>query len=808
MTLSAEERYLIVADRPYWSLLLNQKKDFPQLDFKLMEKNEFLSLVSFSYAEDPIPYVLSTLKYDYSRAKKLIGALRVADLSKDKELEEWKKEFEEKGFISDDPLAQVKLQRRTILLFERDEDLELKGLLERKSIPYKLAHFSDFGIEPKRKGQPPAYLFRDKTTQYLYLLSDLRKRIVEDKDKPEDFIFFTDAQDAYYLTTFAQIFRIPVSIRVRTPLTSDKEVKDALVAFSKNHNFNLEATPKEDSPLASVQFLIQRYQLEKLPFDIAYPNLIEILNGNKFMNEISADGIPCTDQLFFDDSKVIVTNFVFDTFYKNYADDNIFPDTRLVEDGINPSYVLTELDRRNKDNFLTYNDILSLSRVKLHLQDKIYDSQFLKEKGWKMESKNINEEGSYTKEALLLLKAKVKDDNFLPADKEYKNFDHSFSGISSPVSHSYSVTDFDVYYNCPFQYYMDRVLSVDQDDPDRNFYSWSFGSLAHKVMEKIFEPDFDFETQFALGVEEFKQNLAKNGLEFNSTYKAYLEIAKPHLKDFAEKIRSQKDHGNITGEIAEKTVNFTIRDDETGKSYRLHGKIDKLVYTRGEGGLTYYTIVDYKSGSTAFDIDHVFLGGSLQLPLYSLALEEPENADLTRGGQFAGFGIQHIFASTFPKDKNHRYSYEAIASHITIKGLAYFSEDYFKSFDQTMYKPKKDGSLSLSPYHKGDYLNAKVAFYDDESQSVIPKVDYSYAQFRKDVKKATINSLKGMEEKKFQISPVLEASEYNADYLPCRFCSYRNICYRSLDDIRNVYPELEDKFSGHAEEEGEDNGLQ
>lgn len=56
-----------------------------------------------------------------------------------------------------------------------------------------------------------------------------------------------------------------------------------------------------------------------------------------------------------------------------------------------------------------------------------------------------------------------------------------------------SYTSVDRFYNCPFSYYLERVLKIGEE-VDTHYMK--IGLLAHKLLEESKAPNFDFKTRF------------------------------------------------------------------------------------------------------------------------------------------------------------------------------------------------------------------------------------------------------------------------------------------------------------------------
>ena len=142
-----EER-LIVTDRCYWPLLLQYKKENPFSCFKLVDCEELLDLLSFSWKEGAIQRLMSK-GLDYMDAKKWLRLLRVCDASQNEKAQKisgWLEDYKS----SDPLLAKAMLRKCKICLLEMDEDSEIQSLLQRKNIPfYRTLKFHPFSMKKR-----------------------------------------------------------------------------------------------------------------------------------------------------------------------------------------------------------------------------------------------------------------------------------------------------------------------------------------------------------------------------------------------------------------------------------------------------------------------------------------------------------------------------------------------------------------------------------------------------------------------------------------------------------------------------------
>ena len=101
------------------------------------------------------------------------------------------------------------------------------------------------------------------------------------------------------------------------------------------------------------------------------------------------------------------------------------------------------------------------------------------------------------RQAALFVRSLAKDAAFASPDEEFRCYDNRYTkidGISSKTS--FGITEFSKYYACPFHYYLDKVLHLDDKNPEQDYFARKFGDFVHSIFENIYEDDFDFEKEF------------------------------------------------------------------------------------------------------------------------------------------------------------------------------------------------------------------------------------------------------------------------------------------------------------------------
>ena len=496
------------------------------------------------------------------------------------------------------------------------------------------------------------------------------------------------------------------------------------------------------------------------------------------------------------DSINYVTNFVHNSFYKEYPDKGVLSDLELKEIGLNESYINTILDRNLKLNYLLYNNISILSRCELHLSDSIFDSQFVEEFNLKNNIIKIddNKNGIYTNESLKLLETTKYDDAFYTKkieDKNIRTYDHSFKGIKDSYiknDKTWSLTDLESYINCPYKYYLNKIIPLYDDD----FYNRALGTLIHHVFEDIYHSDYNYEKAFNEGKILFYNYYKNNNTNIQAKYDAFLSMVNYWLEKVVVNLRKIFTENMLkidnTDNDSEIQVNYQINSGKD--TFNFTGRIDKIIWTKNNNK-KYYTIIDYKSGVESFNFKEAFLGKSIQLPLYYYAIEN-YNREIAKKSTFGGFAIQHSYSKKIKEICND----ESILDRGIISGLLSNDESYIASM--TNYQ-------DASKYY--DFNRC----FDNAYRIIMPKnrkplvYNYTLDDLVDDSIDASIKIIKNILNNNYPINPSpLNLTDKGDDFMSCNNCGYRDVCYKNKNDYKHYYEEINKKFEPLEINEGGD----
>ncbi len=327
----------------------------------------------------------------------------------------------------------------------------------------------------------------------------------------------------------------------------------------------------------------------------------------------------------------------------------------------------------------------------------------------------------------------------------YQEYNSSFNGVNhyfalNTISLSYS--SLSSYIHCGYKYYLDYVLRLDELETNFNM---TFGSFSHDILSHI-DSNQTFE-------EIYEQSYSKYENQFTSRDKIFLRKLKDDLHktfDFIKEYESHIENGTFLREEG-----FEVRVSD---NIKLTGFIDKLIYSGPDNN--FVSILDYKSGSETFKEDDVEFGLSLQLPIYSYIFSKHPHF---KDKELIAIFIEKILA----EDANKFVSDDKYKAGLKIHGEYLKNKDALNSLDTSL-----DINQS-SPYFKFlvnsdiDKYPAKPAKHLHDQEFFDSLVDAS-EKFLLDVGYNVLAN-------NFPINPKI----YKGNNISCKYCSYRDICFRN-----------------------------
>ena len=465
------------------------------------------------------------------------------------------------------------------------------------------------------------------------------------------------------------------------------------------------------------------------------------------------------DNIFNDDEYVFMMNFnqgIYPKIVKDeeYIDDSIKPDFLEQTKDLNLTYKNTLIDIINNIKNLTIT-------YKKHSLFNEYIPSYLVEDYFGKPEKISNMISSYSdiinkqlyaKKLDNLVKFK-QDDEYLPVLSntytiDYNKYDNSFDGLDINMDNlRYSYSSMSNYFKCPFRYYCNNVLYLDEFSKNMNTF---IGGLFHGVLDSCLGKDNDIDKVYDELIEE-NNNLPdddKNKLILNNRDKYFLDKLREELHIIMDIINEQYSHiDHIDKESHEEPIEKTAKELNLNTKINavIKGIVDKTIIIDNN-----VFVIDYKTGtSDKIDRKTFEYGLHIQLPIYMYLLETV-NPELN----VAGIYLQHILTGNNKKDKKMT-QLEKRVDELKLDGL--FNPDYIDKLGKDSIKAP----------------TSKTRVYTNEDKNNI-----------KDMIKHLIEEcIDNTYDSKFDISPI-NINDGTED--GCQYCNLKDVCYKRYYQYRYI----------------------
>ena len=306
-----------------------------------------------------------------------------------------------------------------------------------------------------------------------------------------------------------------------------------------------------------------------------------------------------------------------------------------------------------------------------------------------------------------------------------------------------SYSSFDNYNRCSFKYYISNILKLNIIKDD---FAIIIGNICHYVLSNIDKEDFDTYKYF--------DNYKKNERQFTNREEFFLSIIREEMKFIVDTIKKQLTYSTFDKKMYEEKV--YVNNDKSIK-VTFMGVIDKVLY-KEEDNITYLVVVDYKTGSTDIKLENKEYGIGLQLPIYLYLSSKMKLENV----KVVGFYLQKLLNNNLDSTKDYITAKE---NNLKLEGYSIDNEALLSKFDTTYNDSKLIKSMKTSS--KGFYSYSKV-LSEEEIKGLIEETE-------KQIDKVADKIL----DTDFTINPKI----INGENVSCKFCEYKEICYRRENDL-------------------------
>ena len=762
-----EDNMLIVCPNSLKMQILAQQATVEKIyNLKFMTKEEFKSNYYFSYDEKAMFYLMQKYHYNLDVVKVYLKNLYVIDETKNyiseklNFLKNLKIELKEKKLLIENPNFKKYLSTKKILTLNYyDLDKYEEEMLNTK-VEIPKCNLNTKVVECQTIEEEVNYVC-------LKILALLNQGIDINK------IFLANISNDYYyiLTKIFKYYNIPINLDTKNSIYSTTVVSNYL----KTKELDLLDKTKNTINRKLINVLSSLSSLDDKT-DEYNSLLIDKLKNTYLPIKKKKDAVNIKDiynDIFQDDEYIFVLGFNQDVLPKmekdiSYINDDIKEEVSL--------YKTSYLNKRNKETL-----IFILSNIKnLYLSYKLstpfssfYKSSLISDLNLEIITPP---EDTYTNSNIYnkLRLAEKLDLYHLYGEKQlgleklyshyqipYNTYSNKFTGINNdtyltnlPYPLKLSYTSLNSYNECSFKYYIKYVLKLDKyEDTFQAF----IGSLYHNILSLYLKTSFNFE-------EEYQKYIQKRQL----TLKERLLLIRIK-KDLLHLIETLKKQQLITGydnALYEKKIDISL---DKNVSVVFTGIIDKIMYYQKVED-TFFTIVDYKTGTIDTHIEPMKYGLNMQLPVYLYLIHYSK---VFSNPIFTGIYYQNILFQyptwTDKKDKEEIYK-----DNLMLQGYSTTDTNILARFDSTYEKSEYIKSMSYTD-EKGFGNYAKVM----DNDTLYNLVNYT----KNHISKKTDLILQS----DFSINPKV----YAGKNIACEFCQYKDLCYmRETDQV--YYDKVED----------------
>lgn len=716
---------------------------------KYISKGTLISSLTFSYGKDALIYLIRK-GYSYDNAKEILDNLNFVKNGTDKLdlLVSLKEELTKENLLKKNSLFVHIFNNKKVYIYGYSSlDKQLTSLLDNFNINY------EFILEESKQYVHKVYEYETIEEEVSNFFDQVCKMVEEGIEVSNICLYSYPSEYDLILRKYAKKYSLPINFTSNIYLNESPIFKEYLVLaeeMSLEEGFEkIKGIEDDFNTVSKILNLVN----DVLGLNISKEDKISLiisgakeikLKENKYLK-----GIDIVNSSYRGDKHIFVLGFSLGSYPLIKKDTDFLSDKEKEICNINTSNVENSINYEQLENFL-----LNTPNVYISLKNRIgknvyYDSllieklNYVKEKGKKdnirYSQKLVELEVSSYQD---LLNDYGIDNEYLnginPKSFRYKEYNHKFTKsklFNNNKEMKISYSQIDEYNKCPFQYFIKRICNANAFEKT---FQMKLGSLYHKVLEDslrkgVSKADYldEINKEFTTPKEQF------------FVHKLFDQIL-----NVISKNERFKEVSSFKNDYGEQDMFYYI-DTKT----ILRGIIDKIIVNEKDKEII---IIDYKTGNTEFKKDHIQVGQSLQLPIYSLLVGRnyPEYSQL-------GIYIQNVLDKTEDIDKAYK-----------LIGVSIGENEQLNHLEHALDKSSKY-IAGLTKTSTGYKKTTKIITKEEFDQVIKESEDKI---------KETISKIRNGE---FDISPLY----INGVDQVCKNCPLKTICFK--DDNDNRYVELE-----------------
>lgn len=752
------------------------------INIKIMSFEELKKNILFDYNIETILYLMNKYNYKYEVAKNYIENLYFITKENYQAeklifLKNLKDELEENKLLEHNALFKNAYKNKSVVVFGYNNVSRFNQ--------YLLSFFSSVKIIEKKinEDKKNVYEFETLNEEILFILEKVVELIRNGIDLNK--IKLVNISDDYQneILRIFDMHSIPIDMDKTSNISTTPFIKDALLKLKDTKDF------KE-----TIDYIKNKYDLTIDGISTLYTSLINIFNkyvGLNYNFEKTIEAIeydlknknitknnlknyirltPLNNYYYEENDYVFLVGFNQGKVPAIYKDEDYITDDIKDEVELEKVSELNKIERKNTIDSIKSIKNLTITYKLRNKEDEYYPSNLLEDNIFEIKKTLLNKNTTYSEKYSKITLASMIDDlikygekntllssYFSTFDIPYLKYDNKFTNISKENFKKYidnklvlAYSNIDTFYKCRFRYYLDNVLKINKYEETFNTF---IGSLFHFVLSKVYNENFDMDKEYEFFLKD--KTFTKKEEFFLKKLKKELRIICNRLIDFYKMT-------GLTKVFTEKVISI---DKSTDIEVIFKGIVDKIMYKEYDGK-DLVAIIDYKTGNTDIDIYNSNYGIGMQLIIYLYLISK---SNLFNNYEFVGFYLQKILSGEVNIEEGKSYL-DIKNNNLKLYGYSTDNLLSLERFDQTY---ENSEYISGMKYGKNGFYRYSKVLNEEKMNLLINLVDKKIEEARDDILDC-----------KFDINPKQLSSD--KEITGCKFCHYKDICFRKNDDIVNI----------------------
>ncbi len=578
-------------------------------------------------------------------------------------------------------------------------------------------------------------------------------------------IFIENVDDSYsfIFNRLSKHYNIPIVLPKRRNILATKIAKSFIELSNSLDSYAdiLEAIDKDSLYYNDIFNIIVDYNLEdKKPFDYISFFIHKFKNiafkQNKYTEMVSTN----PKNSYSEDDYVFFVGLNLGKAPRTYKDDGYLNDFELEALGLSTSILKNKISKAKLIKKLTSTKNIYISYNERSAKEEL-PSNIIKELNITPKRRKIEYGLSKNEDDLRLATAvsnlnkyKINDDALDKYDFSHIRlftYNNHFNGLSDDQIQKYfkdkkpkfSYSSLKRFYACPFAYYCDKYLNLDDFETTM---SSRLGTFSHAVLEDSYGKEFDFNKSVIKNTEKYA---------VNNKDRFFFTIMEPVLSSLIEFNRLHEDATEFTHFKREEHLIYE------NDNFILHGYVDKLLFTEIDN-IIYAAIIDYKTGRDVVSLDNVYDGFNLQLPVYMYLLKNNKEFEHERI-DIVGIYLQKV--NIIPSDGTIDLE-EQRNKKFRLEGYSSSNFNLLKMIDANY--AKSDYIAGMATKKDGNFMSYAKTFSSLDVKELIDIVE-----------NLALDASRSLAYAAFDIRPV----KIDGKNQSCTYCKYKDICNVKYEDF-------------------------